>query len=74
MKLSNYRRALYPLLLLVSSSLLALYFITVHDRLCDQSSLNLDLSAISQFICLLSKCYLDHFYLSKYGYIKIKVI
>ena len=71
---SNNRGVLVSLFLLISSSTLAWYLISRHDTVCDQSAIHLNISALFQIVCLLSKCSLDHFYLSKYGYIKIKVI
>ena len=71
---SNNRGVLVSLFLFISSSILAWYLISRHDTVCDQSAIHLNLSALFQIVCLLSKCSLDHFYLSKYGYIKIKVI
>ena len=71
---SNNRGVLVSLFLFISSSILAWYLISRHDTVCDQSAIHLNLSAFFQIVCLLSKCNLDHFYLSKYGFIQIKVI
>merc|ERR1712046_148938 len=66
---SNNRRVLISLFLFILSSILAWYLISRHYIVCDQSAIHLNLSALFQIVCLLSKCSLDSFYLAKYGFI-----